>query len=161
MCDAVRNRFEHVSILADQMPCYTSLVKTHLDHQDSRMMASNIFFVVPICIALVQGQWVFLAIASSIMICSPLFHWYNIVAPGSWKYWLFRVLDWVCAGSAVIYLYLHIGAQFTEQTQIIFQLLLSLALLFFWYGWRYGNYRTLHPWFHLIVAALSSAILLV
>lgn len=132
-----------------------------LTPDDAAMMASNIFLLSPVIIAGAYGEWTYLFFASGIIICSMLFHWYRITAHESRLFWSFRVADWMFATGAFIYMYYYVHTHFHGILEVSFSILLSLTLIFFLYGWRYGNYRLFHPWFHFIAPAISSAILLI
>ncbi|MFA6514986.1 MAG: hypothetical protein WCT42_01830 [Candidatus Paceibacterota bacterium] len=125
------------------------------------MMISNIFLVLPVIFAGVYHQWLYCFLASGLLVFSPLYHWYKINKTTSFSFNLFKKLDWMFAIGAFIYMYYYTYQNIEGYNQIIFYILLSLILVFFWYGYKKNDYEKWHPWFHIIAPIISSAILIV
>lgn len=125
------------------------------------MMTSNIFLVLPVIFASIYQQWLYCFLASGLLFFSPLYHWFKINKPDSLYFNLFKKLDWSFAISAFIYMYYYTYKNIDKYQQIIFYILLSLVLLFFWYGYKRNDYEKWHPWFHIIAPIISSAILII
>lgn len=124
------------------------------------MMRSNLFLILPAIFAALYYEWIYCFFAVGIFIVSPLFHRYQIINTSSPLYWIFRVIDWFFAIVAFMYMYFYTYTHFSGTTRVVFYSLLSLVILFFWYGWRWGDYSKWHPVFHIIAPLLSSAILI-
>lgn len=122
------------------------------------MMFSNIFLALPVVFAGVYKEWLYCFLASGLFVFSPLYHWYKIIKPTSFYFNLFKKLDWICAVCAFIYMYYYTYQNIEGNKQIIFYMLLSLVLIFFWYGYKKGDYEKIHPWFHVIAPIISSTI---
>ena len=124
------------------------------------MMLSNVFLILPVIFAGIYGQWLYLFFASGLCIFSPLFHWYRMNNPKSFYFKLFKTLDWAFALSAFVYMYYYIYTHVDGQGSIVLYILLSLVVLFFWYGWKRADYEKYHPWFHIAAPIVSSLILI-
>lgn len=131
-----------------------------LQKEEIFMMVSNIFLILPAIVAGMYHQWLYCFFASGIFIFSPLFHWYRITNPGSKLFILFKTLDWFFAVGAFLYMYYYIYAYTTTYQTTLF-VLLTLVIVFFWYGWKRASYEKFHPWFHIIASLISTAILVV
>lgn len=125
------------------------------------MMFSNIFLILPVIFAGVYHEWLYCFLATGLLIFSPLYHWDKITEPFSFSFRLFKRLDWVFAVSAFIYMYYYVYLHILPKYEFVFYGLLSLVLLFFWYGYKKGDYGKIHPWFHIVAPIISSAILIV
>ena len=58
-------------------------------------------------------------------------------------------------------MYYYVYQNISGLNKIIFYALLFLVILFFWYGYKKGDYEKIHPYFHIIAPIISSAILIV
>jgi CDP-diglyceride synthetase len=125
------------------------------------MMFSNIFLVSPVLFAGIYHQWIYLFLASGLLVFSPLFHWYRINKPTSIFFNIFRKADWFFAIGAFLYMYYYVFRSVPGQYKIFFYLALTLVILFFWYGYKKGDYEKTHSWFHIIAPVISSLILIV
>ena len=125
------------------------------------MMFSNVFLALPVIFAGIYQEWLYGFLASGLLIFSPLYHWFKINRPVSFAFQLFKKLDWIFATSAFVYMYYYTYHNIGGYKQIIFHILLSLVLVFFWYGYKKNDYQKWHPWFHIIAPIISSAILIV
>lgn len=125
------------------------------------MMSSNIFLALPVIFAFIYQEWLYCFLASGLLIFSTLYHWDKITKSVSFSFNLFKRLDWMFAVCAFIYMYYYVHLYIVSQYGITFYFLLSLVLLFFWYGYKKGDYKKTHPWFHIIAPIISSAILIV
>lgn len=124
-------------------------------------MFSNIFLALPVVFAFIHQQWLYCFLASGLLIFSPLYHWYKLSHPKSLLFNIFKKGDWIFAISAFIYMYYYVYQYIQTKKQLIFYILLSLVLVFFWYGYKKNDYEKWHPWFHIIAPIISSAILIV
>jgi CDP-diglyceride synthetase len=125
------------------------------------MMFSNIFLAFPVIFAGIYQEWLYYFLASGLLVFSPLYHWFRINKSTSFSFKLSKKLDWSFAVSAFIYMYYYAYQNTKEDSWIIFYVLLSLVLVFFWYGYKKSDYEKWHPWFHIIAPIISSAILIV
>lgn len=125
------------------------------------MMLSNIFLILPVIFAALYHQWLYCFFASGIFIFSPLFHWQRITNPASIQFQIFKIADWSFAVGAFVYMYYFIYQYISGQAQNILYFLLTLVVIFFWYGWRRGEYDVWHPWFHIAAPIVSSLILII
>ncbi len=123
------------------------------------MMFSNVFLVIPMVYAGLYGEQFFFYFALGILLCSPLFHWYKIMAPESRPFWVFRIADWIFAVGCFGYMYWYVSDSIGGVPGTVLHVCLAAVIIFFWYGWRYGNYAKLHPWFHAAAGLLSFVIL--
>ena len=124
------------------------------------MMVSNIFLGLPVLFAAIYHEWLYCFFASGLFVFSPLFHFYRIHKPHSVMFRIYKVLDWMFAISAFVYMYYYIYEYAHDVTQSILFLLLSSVVFFFWYGWKRVDYEKYHPWFHIVAPIVSSAILI-
>ena len=124
------------------------------------MMLSNIFLILPVFFAALYHEWLYCFFASGLFIFSPLFHWYKITNPSSVQYRVFRKVDWAFAIAAFLYMYYYVYQYIDGANAVVLYMLLSITIVFFWYGWRRGDYEKWHPWFHIVAPLVSSAILI-
>jgi hypothetical protein len=122
------------------------------------MMVSNIFLIVPAIVAGTYHQWLYCFFASGIFIFSPFFHWYRIKNSISTYFRTFKTIDWLFAVSAFLYMYYY-TYRYTDNYRPALIILLTLVVVFFWYGWKHGSYEKFHPWFHILAPLVSTAIL--
>lgn len=134
--------------------CYNFEMKNH-----SFMMLSNIFLGLPVIFAGIYHEWLYCFFASGLFIFSPLFHWYRIYNSRLFLFKFFKTLDWVFAISAFVYMYYYIYQYTSGYIEFALYILLSLVIVFFWYGWKKGDYEKYHSWFHIIAPIVSSIIL--
>ena len=125
------------------------------------MMYSNIFLVLPVIFAFLYQEYLYCFFATGLLIFSPLFHWYRIHYSKSFLFKLFKILDWLFGICAFIYMYYFVYQNIESYKEIIFYVLLSLVLIFFWYGYKKSDYEKWHPWFHVVAPIISSVILIV
>jgi hypothetical protein len=125
------------------------------------MMFSNVFLILPVLFAEAYHQWLYFFFAAGLCIFSPLYHWYKITNPRSRYFTVFKTFDWAFALGAFVYMYYYIYSHTEGQNAAILYILLSLVVVFFWYGWKRADYKKLHPWFHIIAPIVSSIILVV
>jgi CDP-diglyceride synthetase len=136
-------------------------MRNKLNKTQSMMMFSNLFLVLPVIFAGIYHQWIYCFLASGLLIFSPLYHWYRINNPNSLYFNLFRKCDWLFAVGAFLYMYYYVYQYVSVDYKVIFFALLSLVVLFFWYGYKKSDYEKMHPWFHIVAPIISSAILIV
>ena len=125
------------------------------------MMYSNIFLSLPVIFAGIYDQYLYCFFASGLLIFSPLYHWYRINKHNSFSFIIFKKLDWSFAIGAFIYMYYYTFKNIEGYKEVTFCILLSLVLVFFWYGYKKNDYEKWHPWFHVVAPIISSAILIV
>lgn len=133
--------------------------KTLLGH-NLMMVLSNIFLILPVAYAVVLNEWIFLLVSSGLLIVSPIFHLFKDLKEDVWYFTFFRVLDWLLASTAFIYMYFYV-AENVPDFKYVFYIFAGLLIYFFWYGYKVGNYRRLHPWFHVFAGVLAALVLLV
>lgn len=122
------------------------------------MMLSNVFLVLPVIYAGIYHEWLYFFFALGLLIFSPLYHWYKIKKTKSLAFFIFAKCDVVFAIGAFLYMYYFVYKHSPEHYILTLYGLLSLVVLFFWYG-RRANYEKLHPWFHIVAPIVSSIIL--
>lgn len=125
------------------------------------MMISNIFLILPVIFAGIYHQWLYCFFATGLCIFSPLYHWYKITRPKTMYFRVYKACDWIFALGAFMYMYYYIYERIQGEYQLILLALLSLVVVFFWYGWKRADYAKMHPWFHIIAPIVSSLILIV
>lgn len=123
-------------------------------------MFSNIFLALPVLFAGIYQQWLYMFFAGGIFIFSPLYHFYKITNPASPLFTFFKTGDWLFAVSAFVYMYYYIYSYVPDKYKALLFVLLSLVVIFFLYGWLFGDYTKMHPWFHIIAPIVSSLILI-
>lgn len=124
------------------------------------MILSNLFLALPVFFAGIYKEWLYMFFAGGILVFSTLYHWYKITNPTSPLFIIFKSGDWLFAVSAFIYMYYFIYSYVPEKYKIILFILLSFVVIFFLYGWLFGNYSKMHPWFHVVAPIVSSLILI-
>ncbi len=125
------------------------------------MMFSNLFLGLPVLFAALYHEWLYCFFASGIFVFSPLFHWWRVSKRSSFSFRVFKILDWLFAIGAFVYMYFYIH-QYAEGLSVpILYCVLTLVVVFFWYGWKRADYEKFHPWFHIIAPLVSSLILVV
>jgi len=122
------------------------------------MLFSNIFLVLPVIFSVIYHQWLYCFLASGLLIFSPLYHLFRIIKHNSLCFNIFKKLDWLFAVMAFIYMYYYVY-MFVLNYKLLFYILLSFVLVYFWYGYKKGDYNKTHPWFHIIAPIISLAIL--
>lgn len=125
------------------------------------IITSNISFLLPLFASFFMKEWIYFAFAVGLCISSPLYH-YLKEHHGS-KPHLFvaaRKLDWIIACGAYFMMYYYIFTRVDSILRIPLFITLSLTLIFFWYGYKIGNYEKLHPWFHIVAPIVSALIVL-
>jgi hypothetical protein len=124
------------------------------------MMLSNMFLLLPVLLAVWYGEWLYALIAFGLVVFSPLFHWYRITNQKSFAYWACRRIDWIFAVIAFFFMYYYVALNIRGATAFVLYAALSSIIIFFWYGWKKGDYDKLHPWFHTIAPIVSIVILI-
>lgn len=125
------------------------------------MMESNLFLLIPVGAAFYMQEWVYFYIALGAIIFSSLYHYLkqeqfkNIIF-----FDIIRSLDWTCATIAYGYMYYYIFTEVNIIYKNLFAIILSVTMLFFWYGFKIGDYKKTHPWFHIITAVVSGLIVI-
>ncbi len=125
------------------------------------IITSNISLLFPLWASFFMREWIYFAFVAGLCISSPLYHY--LKEHHSSKPHLFknaRALDWIIAGGAYAMMYFYIFTKVDSTFRIPLFIALSLSLIFFWYGYKIGNYRKLHPWFHLTAPIVSGLIVL-
>ncbi len=125
------------------------------------MMISNIFLFIPVIASALVHEWVYFVFALGISIFSPIYHY--LTENNSKNINLRNIaksLDWFFAVGAHMYMYYFIFTKVDPSLQSILATLLSLSIIFFWYGFKFGNYKKFHPWFHVIAPIISGLIVL-
>ncbi len=125
------------------------------------MMLSNIFLFIPVVASAWVHEWLYFFFALGISIFSPIYHYlteYNS------KYVKLRnrakELDWIFAIGAHIYMYYFIFTNVPHSSQPPLFILLSFSIMFFWYGFKFGDYKKFHPWFHVVAPIISGLIVM-
>lgn len=122
------------------------------------MLFSNVFLFLPVIISVWKGEWVYFTFALGLAIFSPIYHYLTEYKAQITKLQkIFKNLDWIFAIGAYIYMYYFIFER-VELYQAILFILLTSTILFFYYGYKFGNYKKWHPWFHVIAPIISSMI---
>lgn len=137
------------------------IIKNNLNKIAFWMMISNVFLILPVVYATIYHEWLYLFFASGIFVFSPLYHWYKMTRSHSIQFRVYKAADWMFALGAFMYMYYYIYVHLMGQSQLTLFALLSLTVVFFWYGWQRADYEKYHPWFHIIAPIVSSVILVV
>ena len=125
------------------------------------MMLSNIFLFLPVVASAYVHEWIYFIFASGISIFSTVYHYLKENHSKNKKLVsIVKKLDWVFAVGSYIYMYYFIFAEVTYSLHLILAILLSMTAIFFWYGWKVGNYHKIHPWFHVFEGTISALIVL-
>jgi len=125
------------------------------------IITSNIVLLFPLIASFYMKEWIYFAFVAGLCISSPLYHSlreYRSNEPHLFK--TARTLDWLLAGGAYFMMYYYIFTKVNPLFKIPLFIALSLTLVFFWYGYKIGNYKKLHPWFHLTAPIVSGLIVL-
>lgn len=125
----------------------------------SHMVISNIFLLLPAMYAFFYQEWTYFFFAAGLFIFSPCFHWFRIADQRSVYYGIFRKLDWLFAAGGFFYMFFYINEHLSGVHAELLYLFAFSLLAFFWYGWLQGDYRKLHPWFHVMGGVLSTIVL--
>lgn len=133
--------------------------RLHFNHGPNTMMVSNLAFLIPITTAIILGNWIYFALGLGVLFFSPLFHYADLQKKkGTW-YQSLRVGDWFFAIATFGYLAFFAFTHFeTRYAWWVIGSLLAVAGFFF-YGWKWGDYERLHPWFHLVASIGATTIL--
>lgn len=67
-------------------------------------------------------------------------------------------MDWSFAVISFGYMSYFIFTKVATELRFYLSAMLVLTIIFFFYGWRFGNYQKLHPWFHVIASLVSGVI---
>lgn len=124
------------------------------------MLFSNVFLFLPVIISAWKGEWIYFTFALGLAIFSPIYHY--LTESKTKKDTFLKItknLDWLFAIGAYAYMYYFIFERI-GQYQIVLFILLSSTVLFFYYGYKFGNYKKWHPWFHVVAPIVSSFIVL-
>ncbi len=124
-----------------------------------KILTSNIFLLVPTIIAWTKGEWIYLAFCLGLCVASPAYHYFKIYKRSSKMFPFFRALDWVVGIGSYGGMYYYIFYKVPATYQMSLATILTFTIVFFIYGWRFGNYKKLHPWFHLIACLVSGLII--
>lgn len=122
------------------------------------MLSSNIFLAIPVVIAFYKSEWIYFFFALGLFIFSPLYHFFDIYNDSSNFLQLFRALDWINALGAYIYMYYFIFFKLPKKYRIFLFVFLTLTVIFFIYGYKFGNYEIWHPYFHILAPIVSGLI---
>jgi len=77
---------------------------------------------------------------------------------GSFSYHIFKKYDLFFAVGSFAYMYIYTYVYTPGEYKLALFIFLALAILLYWFGLM-KNYKKLHPCFHIVVATVSSAIL--
>ena len=120
---------------------------------------SNIAFLIPIVIAYRSEEYIYYILASLVFLVSSMYHWYSKNKPSTIAHILFRVSDWFIAILCYLYMYWFVWNRTPSDYRFILTLLLSSTIALFAYSfWGGGNYRRIHPWFHIYTGIVSGLI---
>jgi len=122
------------------------------------IVLSNIFLLIPVILAAQKGEWLYFLLALALCVSSPIFHYLYSYNRSSILFGPVRKTDWVIAISAYFYMLYFIFAKL-DVYQIELTILLALTALFFFYGYKIGDYKKLHPWFHISASIVSGFII--
>ena len=114
--------------------------------------------MIPVILAGAYHEWLYLFFAAGAFIFSPIYHFYKITNLSSLYFRISEKCDVLFATGAFAYMYYYTYYNDPWPYKIILHTALTLAIVFYLYG-RRANYPKLHPWFHVIAATVSSAIL--
>ncbi len=124
-----------------------------------KILTSNIFLLVPTIIAYAKGEWVYLAFCLGLCVASPMYHYLKIYNRGSKMFPFFRALDWVVGIGSYCGMYYYIFYKVPAMYQMSLTVMLALTIVFFIYGFKFGDYNKSHPWFHVIAFWVSGLII--
>ncbi len=123
-----------------------------------KILTSNIFLLVPTIIAWAKGEWLYLAFCLGLCVASPMYHYLSLYNRKSRLFVFARTADWVVGIGAHAYMYYFIFNKVGGEWQMPLATLLSLTILFFIYGFKFGSYKKLHPRYHVFVFLTSGLI---
>jgi hypothetical protein len=124
-------------------------------------MISNIFLFIPVIASAMVHEWIYFVFALGLSIFSPIYHY--LTEYNSSKIALRNItkkLDWIFALGAHLYMYYFIFTKVQSSLQVTLAVLLSLSVIFFLYGFKFGDYKKSHPWFHVFASIVSGLIVL-
>ena len=122
------------------------------------MMISNLFLFIPVIISAWKGEWVYFLIALGASISSSLYHYLRIYRFKSRFFKRIKEMDWIFAIISYAYMFYFIFKKVPSEFQLSLAVVLFTTILFFWYGFKKGNYMKLHPWFHIFASIVSGLI---
>lgn len=122
------------------------------------ILYTNIFLWIPLFIALWKGEWIYFTIALCLSISSPIYHYLREHNSKSKVYTTAREMDWSFAILSYGYMFYFIFAKVAVEMRLLLSAMLFLTIVFFFYGWKFGDYKKLHPWFHVVASLVSSVI---
>ncbi len=124
------------------------------------MLFSNVFLFLPVIISAWKGEWVYFTFALGLAIFSPIYHYLSENKTDKTNFLkITKNLDWLFAVGAYAYMYYFIFAKVEVYQNLLF-VLLTFTVIFFWYGYKFANYKKWHPWFHIVAPIVSSFIVL-
>jgi hypothetical protein len=104
------------------------------------MVISNIAFFVPVISAVSVHEFTYALIGFSACVISPTYHY---MTENNSKYKTFRNitrnLDWLSGIACFSYMYYFLFIKVNVQYLTLLFIALSLTLLFFWYGFKWGG----------------------
>lgn len=125
------------------------------------LVTSNIFLFIPVFAAVYVQEWTYALIGFSACIFSPIYHYLRINHSKHVKLLdIIRDLDWLSAVACYAYMYYFTFTKVDPDYKKLLITALSLTMVFFWYGFKFGNYRKTHPWFHITLSFVSLSIVL-
>jgi hypothetical protein len=120
------------------------------------LVTSNIFLFIPVIAALYVQESTYALIGFSACIFSPIYHYLRSNHSKHIKLLdTVRDLDWLSAVACYAYMYYFVITRVDPDYKKLLLLALSLTMVFFWYGFEFGNYRKTHPWFHITLSFVS------
>lgn len=141
---------------------YAYFIRVICESANSKFMdfivTSNIFLFIPVLIAAKKGEWLYFILALALCVSSPIFHYLYSHNTKSVLFGPIRKTDWIIAITSYIYMFYFIFAKI-RQYQLLLTFLLVATALFFFYGYKFGNYKKLHPWFHIFAPIISGIII--
>ncbi|MDQ5922759.1 MAG: hypothetical protein QG644_467 [Patescibacteria group bacterium] len=124
----------------------------------SFILFSNIFLFIPVIIAGMKGEWLYFFFALGISIFSPTYHYLKTYKQNSRFFKFTKDTDWIFAVSAYIYMLYFVIYRVEDNFKFLLGTALILTVLFFWYGFKFHKYQSLHPWFHIVAPIVSGLI---
>ena len=129
-------------------------------NKNNFLMFSNIFLLLPVIFSIIYQEWLYLFFSTGISLFSTLYHWESIHLKRMDIHKKFRLLDWLFAIGSFSYMYFYTYINTASTIRFFLISYLTIVILFFFYGWKAGNYEKLHPWFHIIAGMVSAVILI-
>ncbi len=123
------------------------------------ILSSNIFLLVPTLISVWKGEWVYFAFCAGLCVASPVYHYLSLYNRKSKIFPFFRAFDWVVGIGSYGGMYYYIFYKVPVVYQISLATMLTLTIVFFIYGFKFGDYDKSHPWFHIIAFLVSGLII--